>query len=78
MDPAGPRFVDGPGDNPFDGPAIPDLAENILSKVKFWDYNVFHIHLIQESAAFVDVIHTNGASKPCVYCITCKFVKIIF
>ena len=35
LDPAGPRFFDGPGDNPFDGPAIPELAENILSKVKF-------------------------------------------
>merc|ERR1712025_712610 len=52
LDPAGPRFVDGPYVD-----AIPELAENILSK---------------ESAAFVDVIHTNGASKPCAYCATLK------
>ena len=40
MDPAGPRFVDGPFLS-----AIPELADNILTK---------------ESAVFVDIIHTNG------------------
>jgi len=48
LDPAGPRFVDGPYVS-----AIPELAENIISK---------------ESAAFVDIIHTNGAFEPCVVC----------
>ena len=37
--------------------AIPELAENIISK---------------ESAAFVDIIHTNGAFEPCVVCTECK------
>ena len=40
----------------MDGPyvdAIPELAENIITK---------------ESAAFVDIIHTNGAFEPCVVC----------
>ena len=43
-----------------DGPyvdEIPELAANILTK---------------ESAAFVDVIHTNGGFEPCVVCTTCK------
>jgi len=48
LDPAGPRFVDGPWLE-----AIPELAENILTK---------------ESASFVDVIHTNGGFEPCVVC----------
>jgi len=50
LDPAGPRFVDGPYVD-----AIPELAENILTK---------------ESAAFVDVIHSNGGFEPCVVCPT--------
>jgi len=50
LDPAGPRFVDGPLLD-----AIPELAENILTK---------------ESAAFVDIIHTNGGFEPCVVCST--------
>ena len=50
LDPAGPRFVDGPYLE-----AIPELAENILTK---------------ESAEFVDVIHTNGGFEPCVVCPT--------
>merc|ERR1719188_1780611 len=50
LDPAGPRFVDGPYVD-----SIPELAENILSK---------------ESAAFVDVIHTNGGFEPCIVCVT--------
>ena len=44
----------------MDGPyvdEIPELAANILTK---------------ESAAFVDVIHTNGGFEPCVVCTTCK------
>ena len=58
MDPAGPRFVDGPYLD-----AIPELAENILTK---------------ESAAFVDVIHTNGGFEPCVVCAAeCKDSHII-
>merc|ERR1712025_435476 len=48
LDPAGPRFVDGPYVD-----EIPELAANILTK---------------ESAAFVDVIHTNGGFEPCVVC----------
>ena len=47
----------------MDGPyvdAIPELAENIISK---------------ESAAFVDIIHTNGAFEPCVVCTECKWEK---
>ena len=43
----------------MDGPyvdEIPELAANILTK---------------ESAAFVDVIHTNGGFEPCVVCTTC-------
>jgi len=55
LDPAGPRFVDGPYVD-----AIPELAENILSK---------------ESAAFVDVIHSNGGFEPCVVCTTCNFIQ---
>merc|ERR1712066_517575 len=51
LDPVGPRFVDGPYVD-----AIPELAENIISK---------------ESAAFVDIIHTNGAFEPCVVCTEC-------
>jgi len=53
LDPAGPRFVDGPYVD-----AIPELAENILTK---------------ESAAFVDVIHSNGGFEPCVVCPTTEF-----
>merc|ERR1712227_281878 len=48
LDPAGPRFVDGPYLD-----AIPELADNILTK---------------ESADYVDVIHTNGGFEPCVVC----------
>jgi len=47
---SGPRFVDGPYLD-----AIPELAENILTK---------------ESAGFVDIIHTNGGFEPCVVCDT--------
>merc|ERR1712025_1420926 len=57
LDPAGPRFVDGPYVD-----AIPELAENILSK---------------ESAAFVDVIHTNGGFEPCVVCTTFRSGTIL-
>ena len=49
-----------------DGPymdEIPELADNILTK---------------ESAAFVDVIHTNGGFEPCVVCTTCKVSKYLF
>jgi len=48
LDPAGPRFVDGPLVS-----AIPELAANVLNK----DY-----------ASLVDVIHTNGAIKACIFC----------
>merc|ERR1719369_2242993 len=44
LDPAGPRFVDGPI-----LPAIPELNAEILSP---------------DSAAFVDIIHTNGGLEP--------------
>ena len=44
LDPAGPRFVDGPV-----LPAIPELNEEILT---------------ENSAAFVDIIHSNGALLP--------------
>jgi len=44
LDPAGPRFVDGPILD-----AIPELHQNRLDK---------------NSAAFVDIIHTNGALEP--------------
>jgi len=57
LDPAGPRFVDGPYVD-----AIPELAENILSK---------------ESAAFVDVIHSNGGFEPCVVCTTFRSGTIL-
>jgi len=57
LDPAGPRFVDGPYLD-----AIPELAENILTK---------------ESAAFVDVIHTNGGFEPCVVCTEFKSGTIL-
>jgi len=57
LDPAGPRFVDGPYVD-----AIPELAENIISK---------------ESAAFVDIIHTNGAFEPCVVCTTFRSGTIL-
>ena len=57
LDPAGPRFVDGPYVD-----AIPELAENIISK---------------ESAAFVDIIHTNGAFEPCVVCTECKWGELL-
>ena len=56
LDPAGPRFVDGPYVD-----EIPELAANILTK---------------ESAAFVDVVHTNGGFEPCVVCTNCiKFLN---
>merc|ERR550517_1055742 len=57
LDPAGPHFVDGPYVD-----AIPELAENILSK---------------ESAAFVDVIHTNGGFEPWVVCTTFRSGTIL-
>lgn len=57
LDPAGPRFVDGPYVD-----AIPELADNILTK---------------ESANFVDVIHTNGAFEPCVVCTDCRTINSI-
>ena len=41
---------------------IPELAANILSR---------------ESAAFVDVIHTNGGFEPCVVCTNCKYFSNI-
>jgi len=44
LDPAGPRFVDGPV-----LPAIPELAAELLDT---------------QSAAFVDIIHTNGGWEP--------------
>jgi len=44
LDPAGPRFVDGPVMS-----AIPELNNNLLSK---------------DSAAYVDIIHTNGGLTP--------------
>ena len=49
-----------------DGPyvdEIPELAANILTK---------------ESAAFVDVIHTNGGFEPCVVCTNCKQIPNTF
>ena len=50
----------------MDGPyvdEIPELAANILTK---------------ESAAFVDVVHTNGGFEPCVVCTNCiKFLKFL-
>ena len=45
--------------------SIPELAENILSKVKFSEHyfqNNLHIHPSQESAAFVDVMKIATAS----------------
>ena len=75
MDPAGPRFVDGPYVD-----SIPELAENILSKVKLSEHyfqNNLHIQPSKESAAFVDVIHTNGGFEPCVVCTTCNFLNNI-
>ena len=57
LDPAGPRFFDGP----FNA-AIPELADNVLSK---------------ESANFVDVIHTNGGFDPCIVCTDCKLVETL-
>jgi len=57
LDPAGPRFVDGPYMD-----AIPELAENILTK---------------ESATYVDVIHTNGGFEPCVVCTTFRSGTIL-
>ena len=44
LDPAGPRFVDGPV-----LPAIPELNAEILTP---------------NSAAFVDIIHSNGGFEP--------------